>query len=113
MNNCPNGVVYESLSDANIEVSKQGFATGIQLIAVQCDLKHHWHIVQFNTRNKHMCVSCTSRSGAIKRTFKDMKSAIDFTLNWNHNSDTKMRPYKCPEGNGWHLSTIQKDENSN
>jgi hypothetical protein len=106
MNNCPNGRIYESLRDANIEVAKQGINNGAQLVAIECDIKNHWHIFEFKSKNyKNICENCTSRTGKLKRRFNNMKSAIDFTLDWNHNNEKKMYPYKCPVSIWWHLTS--------
>ena len=77
----------------------------------KCNKCPYWHVIQedvtkIHDENKHECEYCHSnRANKFKRTYQNSIQAKKIADDYIKSTGNLLRPYPCPYGNGWHLTS--------
>lgn len=93
---------YHTRSSAELAAEEIKRKYGNELIPNQCRKCGYWHLNPVNT--KRQCMFCTDSALFLKDIYGTREEAQK-TAEWmKKEKKIQLYPYKCPHGNGWHLS---------
>ena len=98
--------VYGSFSEAQESADYQFSQTGIQLSVYQCGTcgKYHLKPTEFYCEKLPSSCSCTDHNGKKKDAYQTLHDA-EKMINIRKRDNIMLYTYKCPQGNGWHLTS--------
>ena len=74
----------------------------------KCSTCNFWHLASKMARALfETCSYCHSRDGNYKLTYPDINIAERRAEALEATAGKIMRPYECPHGEGWHLTSIR------
>jgi hypothetical protein len=78
---------------------------GLDLSPYQCSKCGHWHLSPQNRQTPSKeCIYCTDKKGKHKELYKTMETAANRAEIIEEERGIKLKVYKCPNQNGWHLT---------
>lgn len=83
----------------------------IALEKYKCNKCPYWHVSQEDLtkiydENKNECKYCYSkRANKLKKTYRNSIQAKKIADDFIKSTGNLLRPYPCPHGNGWHLTS--------
>jgi hypothetical protein len=76
------------------------------LTPYQCRECNQWHLAPKKKRiNFEPCAYCLGRQGNYKLTYPDEHIAEVRAERLSMTTLSRLRPYECPHGEGWHLTS--------
>ena len=100
---------YHSLVAAEMAAEETKKNYGHTLTPAKCRACGYWHLTTVTTRRQ--CMFCTDRALFLKDIYSTREEAQRTAEHLRKEKKVMLLPYKCPHGNGWHLTKKWKMKN--
>ena len=96
---------YDSEYEANKGASHVRYKYNLDLSPYQCSKCGYWHLSPKNRQTPSKeCIYCTDSNGKHKELYETEEAAKLRAEIIEEEQGIKLKVYKCPEQEGWHLT---------